>query len=178
MITESDDGVLVIDQHALHERILFETLKKRFESREVEIQSLLVPRTLDLQPVEYAAVIENRDLLAEIGLTVEPFGGDTVSITGYPALFGQADPEEILRSALEKLLEGKGRLAKYDIIESILHSMACKAAVKAGDPLEPAEIDSLLEQRELVDDAHHCPHGRPTALVFTREELDKQFRRT
>ena len=178
LITESEDGVLVIDQHALHERVLFETLKSRFESRDVEIQTLLVPRTIDLAPIEYAAVMENRDLLEEIGLTVEPFGGETVSITGYPALFQQVDPVEILRSALDRLLEGKGKLAKYDIIESMLHSMACKAAVKAGDPLEPAEIDALLEQRELVNDAHHCPHGRPTALVFTREELDKQFRRT
>ena len=170
--------MLVIDQHALHERVLFETLKSRFESRDVEIQTLLVPRTIDLAPIEHAAVMENRDLLEEIGLTVEPFGGETVSITGYPALFQQVDPVEILRSALDRLLEGKGKLAKYDIIESMLHSMACKAAVKAGDPLEPAEIDALLEQRELVNDAHHCPHGRPTALVFTREELDKQFRRT
>lgn len=178
LVTESEDGVLVIDQHALHERILFEQLKERFAAREVEIQTLLVPRMLDLPPVEYAAVMENRDLLGEIGLSVEPFGGDTISITGYPALFRNADPCDILRGAAEQLLEGKGRLTKYDIIEDILHSMACKAAVKAGDPLEPAEIDALLEQRDLVRDTHHCPHGRPTALVFTREELDRQFKRT
>ncbi len=178
LVTESDDGVLVIDQHALHERILFERLKGSFDAREVEIQILLVPRTVDLGAMEYAAVIENRELLEEIGLTVEPFGGDTVSITGYPALSQHADPCEILRAVLDRLLQDQGRVAKYDIIESMLHSMACKAAIKAGDPLEPAEIEALLEQRDLVRDTHHCPHGRPTALVFTREELDKQFKRT
>jgi DNA mismatch repair protein MutL len=87
------------------------------------------------------------------------------------------NPAEVLHALLERLLSG-GKPDHADLLDDLLHTIACKAAIKAGDRLSPAEIDALLQERHLVHDAHHCPHGRPTALVFTREELDKQFRRT
>ena len=83
----------------------------------------------------------------------------------------------MLRGLVEQLLSGGKTPERRDLLDELLHTIACKAAIKAGDRLAPEEIDALLEQRHLIDDAHHCPHGRPTALVFTREELDKQFKR-
>jgi DNA mismatch repair protein MutL len=83
----------------------------------------------------------------------------------------------VLRGLLEQLLAGTKTPDRRDLLDELLHSIACKAAIKAGDRLSPEEISSLLAQRHLVDDAHHCPHGRPTTLVFTREDLDKQFKR-
>ena len=177
-MAETREGVTIIDQHALHERILYEQLRTRIEAGLVETQSLLVPEPVDLAPAEAAAALENRDLLGQLGMKVESFGGETVLITGFPAMLANMNPVEVLRGLVERLLSGGKQPDRRDLLDDLLHTIACKAAVKAGDRLAPDEIAALLEQQHLVDDPHHCPHGRPTALVFTREELDRQFRRT
>ena len=177
LVTETNEGVTIIDQHALHERILFEQLRQRVAAGAVETQNLLVPEPVDLSPSEAAAALEYRDLLAELGVRVEPFGGDTILISGYPAMLANIGPTEVLRALLEPLLSEVKKPDRRDLLDELLHTIACKAAIKAGDRLAPEEIDALLGQRHLVDDAHHCPHGRPTSLVFTREELDKRFKR-
>ena len=88
------------------------------------------------------------------------------------------DVEQIIRDLVDRLLAGDKAPDQRDLVDSLLHSIACKAAIKAGDRLSTEEVSALLEQRHLAQDAHHCPHGRPTALVFTRDELDRQFKRT
>lgn len=177
LVAESDDGVMVIDQHALHERILYERLRERVEAGPIESQTLLVPEPVDLAPAETAAALEHREILARLGIKIEPFGGETLLISSYPAMLANVNPVEVLRGLLEPLLSGGKSPERRDLLDELLHMIACKAAIKAGDRLTPEEVHSLLEQRHLVDDPHHCPHGRPAALVFTREELDKQFRR-
>jgi len=177
LVTETQEGVTIIDQHALHERILFEQLRARINAGELETQNLLVPEPVDLSPAEAAIALEHRDVLGQLGLRIEPFGGDTVLITGFPAMLANMNPGEILRALLERLVSGGGQPDRRDLLDDMLHTVACKAAIKAGDRLTAAEIAALLEQRHSVDDSHHCPHGRPTELVFTREELDKQFKR-
>ena len=109
---------------------------------------------------------------------IEPFGGDTVLVSSYPAMLANLSPADLLRQVVELLLAGDKRPERRDLLDELLHMIACKAAVKAGDHLAPEEITALLEQRHCYQDAHHCPHGRPTALVFTREELDRRFKRT
>jgi len=177
LVAETDEGVTIIDQHALHERILYEQLRQRITAGVVETQRLLVPEPVDLSPVEAAAVGQHADLLGRLGMEVEPFGGDTVLIVGYPAMLANINPVEVLHELLERLLAGGNQPQRRDLLDELLHAIACKAAVRAGDRLSAEEIASLLEQRHLVDNPHHCPHGRPTALVLTREELDKQFKR-
>jgi DNA mismatch repair protein MutL len=178
LIAETGDGVLVIDQHALHERILYEQLRAKVLAGAVESQNLLVPEPVDLAPAEAAAVLQERDLLAQLGVRVEPFGGDTVLVTSYPAMLAKVNLLDMLRGIVERLLSGGKAPDRRDLLDELLHMMSCKAAVKAGDRLTPEEIDALLEQRHLAQDTHHCPHGRPTALMLTREELDRQFLRT
>jgi len=177
LVTETREGVTIIDQHALHERILFEQLRARIDAGALETQSLLVPEPVDLSPAEAAIALEHRDVLGQLGLRIEPFGGDTVLITGFPAMLANMNPGEILHALLERLVTGGGQPDRRDLLDDMLHTVACKAAIKAGDRLTAAEIAALLEQRHTVDDSHHCPHGRPTELVFTREDLDKQFKR-
>lgn len=177
LVSECRDGVMIIDQHALHERILYEQLRRRVEQGPVESQSLLVPEPVDLPPAEAAAAMEYQALLARLGLRIEPFGGDTILVSSYPAMLSRVGVPEVLRGLLEPLMAGGKEPDSRDLLDELLNTVACKAAVKAGDSLTPDEIDSLLEQRHLVDDPHHCPHGRPTALVFSREELDKKFKR-
>ena len=173
--TETDDGLVVIDQHALHERILYEQLRERVLAGAVESQRLLVPEPVDLAASEAAAALENRELLAQLGVEVEPFGGDTVLVSAYPAMLANFAAGRGAPELVEQLLAGGKRPEPRDLLDELLHMIACKAAIKAGDRLTPEEIDALLEQRGLAQDHHHCPHGRPTALVFTREELDRQF---
>jgi DNA mismatch repair protein MutL len=177
LVAESKDGVMVIDQHALHERILYEQLRQRIEAGSIESQTLLVPEPVDLSPSEFAAAIENRPVLARLGVQIEPFGGDTMLVSSYPAMLANMNPADVLHGLLEPLLAGGKQPSCRDLLDEMLHMLACKAAVKAGDRLSPDEITALLDQRHLIDDPHHCPHGRPTAVVFSREELDKQFKR-
>jgi DNA mismatch repair protein MutL len=178
LVTESAEGVLVIDQHALHERILYEQLREKVLAGALETQTLLVPEPVDLGAAEAALVLEHRDLLAELGVRVEPFGGDTVLVSSYPAMLAAASPAEVLRELVEHLSREGRSPQRRDLVDELLHMIACKAAIKAGDRLSDGEIASLLAQRHLAQDTHHCPHGRPTALVFTREALDRQFMRT
>lgn len=177
LVAESDEGVVIIDQHALHERILYEQLKNRVLAGPIEAQTLLVPEPVDLPPAEAAAVLEQKDLLAKLGMRIEPFGGSTVLLSSYPAMLANINPVELLREVIDQIAAGSKLPERRDLFDSLLHTISCKAAIKAGDRLAPEEVEMLLEQRHTVDDAHHCPHGRPTELVFSREELDRQFRR-
>jgi DNA mismatch repair protein MutL len=178
LVTESAEGVLVIDQHALHERVLYEQFREKVLSGALETQTLLVPEPVDLSPAEAAAALEQSELLAQLGIRIEPFGGGTVLVSSYPAMLKGASPAALLRDMVELLVAGARVPERRDLLDELLHMMSCKAAVKAGDSLTPAEIEALLAQRHLAQDTHHCPHGRPTALVFTREDLDRQFMRT
>jgi DNA mismatch repair protein MutL len=177
LVVETDVGIEVIDQHALHERILYEQIREKVLAGALEAQKLLVPEPVDLSPGEAAMVLEQAELLAQLGVEVQPFGGDTVLVSSYPAMLANLSPAEVLRELVEKLLAGDRVPNARDLLDELLHMIACKAAVKFGDRLTAEEIEALLTQRHLAEDSHHCPHGRPTALVFTREDLDRQFKR-
>ncbi len=177
LIAETDEGMIVIDQHALHERILFEELRHRVERGTVESQRLLVPEPVHLTASEAAAVVEQREALQQLGLELEPFGGDTVLVTSTPAMLPHVEPDRLLRDLAEHLRSRPTPPSRDAMLADLLHMIACKAAVKAGQKLTPEEVSALLERRHLVADSHHCPHGRPTALVFTKSELERQFGR-
>ena len=178
LVTENEVGMVVIDQHALHERVLYEQLRDRVTSAKLETQRLLIPEPVTLPPAEAAAALEAKETLARLGIGIEPFGGDTILISSYPAMLASISPGEMLKELVDEMLSGSKALERRDLLDELLHMIACKAAVKAGDRLAPEEITALLEQRHLFADTHHCPHGRPTSLVFSREELDKRFKRT
>jgi DNA mismatch repair protein MutL len=177
LVLETPEGMLVIDQHALHERILFEQLKSRIRSGPLETQRLLIPEPIDLSADQAARVLEHRAALAELGLGVEDFGGGTILLTSYPAILGNRSPQSIFRSVIDHLVTKERAPSREQLLNSLLSLMACHAAVRAGDRLTPEEIAALIAQRELANDTHHCPHGRPTSLLFSRQELDRQFRR-
>jgi DNA mismatch repair protein MutL len=177
LIAETNEGMMVIDQHALHERILYEELRARVEKGGVESQRLLVPDPVHLTAAEAAVVLEQKSVLGELGLEIEPFGGDTVLVLGAPAMLRAMPPDRLLRDLAEHLRSRPMPPSRDAMLAELLHMIACKAAIKAGQRLTPEEIGALLERRHLVADAHHCPHGRPTALVFTKSELERQFGR-
>jgi DNA mismatch repair protein MutL len=177
LLVDDPSGVMIIDQHALHERIMYEYLRPRVLEGTVESQQLLMPLTIELASSEAAVLLDHQDLLSEFGYGVEEFGGNTILLNRYPVMLQKADHAKVLRDLVIELDTPGRKPSRRDLVDSLLHMMSCKAAVKAGHRLTPEEIESLLAKRHLVDDAHHCPHGRPTAMVLTQEQLDKQFGR-
>jgi len=177
IVIESAEGLTVIDQHALHERVLYEQFRTRVLNHAVESQRLLMPVPVEVSAKEAALLVEHAELLDTLGFGVEEFGKDTVLVNRHPVMLRRLDLATLVHDLAERLDSSGVSPTRRDLLDELLHMMACKAAVKAGQRLSPEEIDSLLEQRHLCDDAHHCPHGRPTALTLSRAELDRQFGR-
>jgi DNA mismatch repair protein MutL len=177
LVVETNEGMLVIDQHALHERILFEQLKERIRAGTLETQKMLIPEPVHLTAEQAARTLEHRESLRELGLGVEDFGGGTILLTAYPALLGRRNPVDVLRAVVDHLTTQERLPTREVLFNHLLSLMACHAAVRSGDRLTPEEMSALIRQRDLAQDTHHCPHGRPTALLFSRQELERQFRR-
>ena len=177
LVVERADGIEVIDQHALHERVLFERLKASVNEGRLEVQPLLIPEQVDLAPAELELVTEHAAALQKAGMRVEPFGGSTVIVSSKPVLAGKTPAAGIVREIVDRLAAAAPAAEPAMLVEEVLHSLACRAAIKAGDALSQDEVDALVRDRRDVPDAHHCPHGRPTSLVLSRQELDRQFRR-
>jgi DNA mismatch repair protein MutL len=177
LVVETDEGMLVIDQHALHERILFDQFRRRIRDGALETQPLLIPEPIDFPPEAAARVLEHQEALRELGLGVEDFGGGTILLTRYPVLLGKRSPRAALRAVVDHLMNQDSPPSREVLFNDLLSLMACHSAVRAGERLSADEMAALLEQRHLADDHHHCPHGRPTALLFSRHDLERQFRR-
>jgi len=177
IVLETDQGMLVIDQHALHERILYEQYRARLQSGTLESQALLIPETIDLPVEALGLLLEQRDALADLGLHIEPFGGQTVVLTAYPTLLGSRSGTELLRAIVDHLLQHERLPPREVLFNHLLSLMACHSAIRAGERLSSEQIAELAAQRHLAEDPHHCPHGRPTALLFTKKDLERQFRR-
>jgi DNA mismatch repair protein MutL len=178
LITETPDGMLIIDQHALHERIMYEDLKARITRGPLESQRLLIPPTLPATSRQVALLDQIQPLLARLGIEVAPFGPDTLAIHAFPTFLSKLDPAEFITDLLERGEQELLDLHDEELLHELLDMMACKAAVKAGDILTPAEIAALLARKDLVDRSSNCPHGRPTTLRLSLKDLEKQFKRT
>ena len=178
LVAETEEGIIIVDQHALHERVLYERLCERLAAGPLESQRLLLPETLTVTPSQVAVLESNSDLLAQLGIEVTPFGTDSVAVQAFPALLKDTDVVSFMRDLLDQLAQQAATPSAEVVIHNILDMMACKAAVKAGDRLTDQEIDTLVSQRHLIEKATSCPHGRPTMLRLTKADLDRQFKRT
>jgi DNA mismatch repair protein MutL len=177
IVEERPDGITIIDQHALHERLVYADLKRRRERQEVLKQPLLVPQTIDLSPAEFLKVMSLQAELAAFGVDVEEFGRRSVVVRAVPQALGQCDPVELLKDLLAALEQMEAGRAADSPADAILKVMACKGAVKAGQRLSPDQVAALLDRRDAAEGAATCPHGRPAAVFFSLAALDKQFAR-
>ena len=177
IVEETPSGISVIDQHALHERLLFEELKEKRQSQSLTKQPLLVPQMIELSPAEFLGVMSLKDDLAALGIDVEEFGRSSVVVRAVPQQLSDCDPVELVKDVLAELEQEEAGQAGDSQADVILKVMACKGAVKAGQRLSPQEISALLEKRDAGENTSSCPHGRPSTLRFSLEELEKQFGR-
>jgi DNA mismatch repair protein MutL len=178
IIAENDEGFVIIDQHALHERITYEHLKKRVQNNPLESQKLLVPESVQLTKAQTDVLENNAGLIEKLGIEIVPFGPKTVAIQSFPVLLSKAEPADFIRDVIDILSEKGDTLDSDTLLDEVLHMAACKAAIKAGQKLTDGEIEQLLADKETVEHSSHCPHGRPSAIKFTITELEKQFKRT
>ncbi len=178
IVEETEDGINLIDQHALHERLLYNTIKKRLEGGRLDSQQLLVPDLVELPQQEFYAVMDLQEDLARFGMAIEAFGERTVIVRSFPQILGRFDGRGFFRDLLDELEETGGERKVHGRLEKLITVMACRGAVKAGQRLSPEQMRWLLEQRAQAGPTDTCPHGRPTTIFLSRRELEKQFRRT
>ncbi len=179
ILLEAEEDLIIIDQHAAHERILYEELlagREKSEKKNIPSQLLLVPQKMKVSELEAAALTEHNEEVLALGFEFEFFGKDTIVIRAVPEVRVELNPElafsAVIDACLNDNIEGQEQANN-----ELLHDIACKAAVKANDHLEEVEIERLLSDLVKLDNPYHCPHGRPVLIRFTRKDLDKKFRR-
>ena len=178
VLAEAADGSLVlVDQHAAHERLTHEALLAEHVAGGVRTQPLLLPAVVEMAPDAAARLLEAADALARFGLEIEGFGGGAVLVRGLPALLGNPDPAPLLRDLAEELADGQGPAALADRVDAAIARLACHGSVRAGRRLAPAEMDALLRALEATPRAATCSHGRPTVLKLDRAGLERLFGR-
>jgi DNA mismatch repair protein MutL len=182
LLLEAKDGLLLVDQHAAHERVLYESLRAAWREAGVPRQALLVPETLELEPAAQAALVERSEEVAALGYEVEPFGAGAVVVRAVPALLAERDPLGGLRGLAEQLAEGELALPRagsrwLDAADRLFASLACHSARRAGDALVPAEQRALADALDAIPWAPTCPHGRPVAVPIATAEIARRFGR-
>jgi DNA mismatch repair protein MutL len=178
LVCEGADQLVLIDQHAAHERVTFERLRAATASGLVPRQQLLVPAVVELGPREAALLAEQVGTLDGVGFEIEPYAGGAFAVRAVPALLGDADPVALLRDLAEDLADiGKSRRLD-EATDAVLARLACHSAVRVGHSMGPQQVRALLNAMDRVDFAGNCPHGRPAYVVLSRGELERWFRRT
>ena len=177
IICESDDGLLLIDQHAAHERIVFEQLKRQTDGQQPASQRLLIPETIELGFREAQILDRLAPTLDRYGLEVEPFGGNTFVVKAMPTLLDSTNIQALVTQLVEKTADIGINAEMTSIVDGCLMVMACHNAIRANQQLTALQITSMLEQLDACDNPSHCPHGRPIWIRWTVRELEKQFQR-
>ena len=174
IIAEGPEGLYLIDQHAAHERILYERVLAQWSRQEVEVQGLLEPITIELNPREEEILRANKDMLAQFGFDIEPFGDKSYLIRTIPALATRANLDEVMGAVLSDL-DSKDEVTSWE--QKIAQSLACHSAIRAGQQLSNEEMLALIRQLEQANQPRTCPHGRPTMIQLTSYQLEKEFGR-
>jgi DNA mismatch repair protein MutL len=180
LVTEDDQGVVIVDQHALHERVMFEQLLARIREAPLESQRLLTPSVVPAAPAQIDRLADLAPLLRRLGIEAEPIGPTSVAVHAFPTfLFDKGvDPVECMGELLERAEADDFVPGSEQTLHEVLDMMACKAAIKAGDRMSESELTELVRLRDAVERSSNCPHGRPTSIRLTIRDLEKLFRRT
>lgn len=177
VVAQTEDGIVIVDQHAAHERLVYEDMKRQMADGGVKRQALLIPDVVELSEDEAARILERTDELAELGLEVEPFGIGAVCIRATPALFGEMDVAGLVRDLADDFAEYDAGLALKERFEDVMGNMACRGSVRAGRRLNAEEMNALLRQMERTPHSGQCNHGRPTYVELKLADIERLFGR-
>ena len=176
-LLEMNNELYIMDQHAAHERIMYEKVKRNFYSEtEKDSQMLLLPDVITLTHKEMAIAKENFNLFEQAGFILEEFGDNTIKLSGVPDVCIDLDTKELFMETLDEI-NTVARTAKQEKEEKFLATIACKAAVKANMALKEEEVDSLMNELLKLPNPFSCPHGRPTVIKMTKYDIERKFER-
>lgn len=177
VLMESPEGMVMMDQHAAHERVLFEQMRRAMEHEGVPAQRLLIPLTLQVSPRDYDLLHRNLETLHKLGIEAEPFGNNSFKIDAMPSFLKTNDPLELLRDVMEELSSVGSKTSSLRLGEDMIATTVCRHAVKANDYLREPELRKLLEDLLACEMPYCCPHGRPTLIQLSHAELERKFGR-
>lgn len=177
IIAQTATGMVIVDQHAAHERLVYERMKAQLAGEGVRRQALLIPEIVELSDEEAARVLDRADELLEMGLEVEPFGRGAVAVRATPAIFGEMDVKGLVRDLADDFAEYEAGLALKERMEEVMGNMACRGSVRAGRRLTADEMNALLRQMEATPHSGQCNHGRPTYVELKLSDIEKLFGR-
>jgi DNA mismatch repair protein MutL len=177
IVAQTRDGVVIVDQHAAHERLVYEKMKAQMDEGGVARQALLLPQVVELDPAEAERVVARADELAALGLVLEAFGPGAVLVREVPALLGETDAAGLIRDIADDLAENGAALALKERLEDVCSTMACHGSVRAGRRLTAPEMNALLRQMEATPHSGQCNHGRPTYVELKLSDIERLFGR-
>jgi DNA mismatch repair protein MutL len=177
IVAQTTDGIVIVDQHAAHERLVYEKMKQGLENGGISRQPLLIPEVIELDPVECERVCTRASELAELGLVVEPFGPDAVMVREVPAVFGHGDVRSLIRDLADDIAETGSALSLKERLEEIAGTLACHISVRAGRRLNADEMNALLREMEATPHSGQCNHGRPTYVELKLADIERLFGR-
>lgn len=177
IVAQTEDGIVIVDQHAAHERLVYERMKQAMSGQGVERQALLIPDIVDLGEADAARVLSRAPELAEMGLMIEPFGNGAIAVRETPALLGEMDVQGLIRDLADDLSAYDEALSLKERFEDVCGTMACHGSVRAGRRLNAAEMNALLRQMETTPHSGQCNHGRPTYVELKLADIEKLFGR-
>ncbi|OOY13706.1 MAG: DNA mismatch repair endonuclease MutL [Rhodobacteraceae bacterium] len=178
IIAQTERGIVIVDQHAAHERLVYEKLKAQMAENGVPAQALLIPEIVELSQGDAALLLEHAEALGRLGLTIEPFGGAAIAVRETPAVLGEINAEALLRDVLDELADlGDSQLVQAKI-EAVLSRMACHGSIRSGRQMRADEMNALLRQMEATPHSGQCNHGRPTYVELKLSDIERLFGRT
>jgi DNA mismatch repair protein MutL len=177
IIAQTEDGMVIVDQHAAHERLTYERLKDSLAASGVASQPLLVPEIVDLDPADAERLLAHAGPLKTLGLEIESFGPAAIAVRATPALLGHPDSGALLRDLADQLAGGDLPTALQDRLDAIASTMACHGSVRSGRRLRPEEMDALLREMEATPRSGTCNHGRPTYVELKLADIERLFGR-
>nr|WP_322890809.1 MULTISPECIES: DNA mismatch repair endonuclease MutL [unclassified Yoonia] len=178
IIAQTATGIVIVDGHAAHERLVYEKLKSQMAAHGVAAQALLIPEIVELSDHETAALLDIADDLARLGLTIEPFGGNAIAVRETPAILGQVNAAAMLRDILDELADQGDSASVQARIEAILSRVACHGSIRTGRRMQAAEMNALLREMEATPHSGQCNHGRPTYVELKLSDIERLFGRT
>ena len=178
IIAQTADGMVIVDQHAAHERLVYEKLKAQMAQNGVASQALLIPEIVEMNDADAARLLEMSDDLARLGLVIEPFGAGTVAVRETPAILGQINARAMLLDILDELSDQGDSLSVTARLEAVLSSVACHGSIRSGRRMQADEMNALLREMEATPHSGQCNHGRPTYVELKLSDIEKLFGRT